>query len=88
MFFVLLTTWEAEAAEGDGGLVVCRQQARILPPNPPSRGKPLAEEIPSEALASQAKCSLMVLLGFMEDGAGSAWALPWRAVNGFSVVQR
>lgn len=50
MVFALLTTWEAEAVEGGGGLMVCQQQAQILPPNLPSRGKALAEGLPSEAL--------------------------------------
>lgn len=88
MVFVLVTAWEAEAAEGDGGLVVCQQQAQILPPNTPSRGEAVAERLPSEALALKRRCSLMVLLGFMEEGAGRAWTLLWRAVNGFRVVQR
>lgn len=51
MVFALLTTWEAEAVEGDGGLMVCQQQAQILPPNPPSRGKALAEGLPSGGFA-------------------------------------
>lgn len=51
MIFVLLTAWDAEAAEGHGGLVVWQQQARILPPSPPLREKALAEGLRSEALA-------------------------------------
>lgn len=84
MGFVLVTTGEAEAAEGDGGLVVCQQQAQVLPPNPPSRGEAVAEELPSEALALQGKCSLMVQLGFREVGAGRAWTLLLESREGFS----
>lgn len=39
MVFVPLAMWDTEAAEGAGGLMVCWQQARILPPNPSLRGE-------------------------------------------------
>lgn len=62
--------------------MVCRQKAQILPPNPPSKGKALAE-----ALASLGNCSLMVLLGFRERALRVLGAAR-EMVNGFSVVRR
>lgn len=50
--------------------------AQILPPDPPLRGEnALSEELPLEALPLQGKCSVMVLLGFMEEGASSSIAV-------------